>query len=101
MGEEKKKVEGWGGVGGCVAVFGDQETLRHQSFVSSDFTRWCTMGFRYPFYEASYILFIFTLSVNVKYANNGLHKFRSVVSREKFSDGRHCLLKYVERGNFY
>lgn len=82
MGEEKKRKS-------CVTEFGDQGTLRHhfQSFVSSDFTRWYTMGFRYPFYyEASYILFIFTLSVNVKYANNRLHKFRSVVSREKFSD---------------
>lgn len=55
-----------------VTEFGDQGTPRHhfQSFVSSDFTRWCTMDFRHPFYEASYILFIFTLSVNVKYANN-------------------------------
>lgn len=81
MGEEK-------GGKSCVAEFGDQGTLRRhfQSFFSSGFTRWCTMGFRYPFYEASYILFIFTLSVNVKYANNRLHKFRSVVSREKFSD---------------
>lgn len=44
------------------------------------------MDFRYPFYEASYILFIFTLSVNVKYANNRLHKLGSDVTRERFSD---------------
>lgn len=88
MGEEEKLKKLKKKQKSCVTEFGDQGTPRHhfQSFVSSDFTRWCTMDFRYPFYEASYILFIFTLSVNVKYANNRLHKLGSDVTREKFSD---------------
>lgn len=58
----------------------------------------------YPFYEASYILFIFTLSVNVKYANNRIHKFRSVVSRGKSLATVNFAFflkkkKYVDRGN--
>lgn len=49
-----------------------------------------------PHFLRLHIWFIFTLSVNVKYANNR-HTFCSVVSREKFS--RHCLLKHMEEGD--
>lgn len=71
----------------CDWIWGPRDTETPFSvFCLQRFYTLVHKDFRYPFYEASYILFIFTLSVNVKYANNRLHKLGSDVTREKFSD---------------